>query len=148
MILYPEVHFASELNGIAHMLVVLLGHCVKPQRKMYALGSPCVVKGHRCLGRNQTRESGNVVVKRLGCVCFARPRTPPETAGIAGVIADTRDRPPEVITKMFRFLYKPASGWTDRFGVAWPLGEPDAVRLSGHHCLRDMKTGNFGFILN
>eukprot|EP00884_Botryococcus_braunii_P004348 jgi/Botrbrau1/13914/Bobra.136_2s0007.1 len=107
------------------MLVVLLGHCVKPQRKMHALSSPCVVKGHMCLGRTQTRESGNVGVKRRGCVCFAKPRTPPENAGTAGVISDTRDRPSEIITKLFRFLYKPASGWTDRFGVAWPLGDPD-----------------------
>lgn len=55
----------------------------------------------------------------------ARPQ--PE-AGPEAVVADDRDRPPQFITDLFRFLYKPASGWTDRFGFAWPLGDLDEVR--------------------
>jgi hypothetical protein len=96
--------------------------------QMHVLGSLCVVRGQRPSTPTQGRKVGKVGGKGLGCVCFAHPRTPPESTGPAGVIADTQDRPPEFITRLFRFLYKPGSGWTDRFGFAWPLGEVDAVR--------------------
>lgn len=62
--------------------------------------------------------------KRPTIVVNARQQ--PEV-GPEAVVVDERDRPPQFITDLFRFLYKPASGWTDRFGFAWPLGELDDV---------------------
>jgi hypothetical protein len=67
----------------------------------------------------------------------AMPKGPPEGNGPDAVAADVRDRPPPLITKFWRFLFKPDDGWTDRFGFAWPLGELDGVgpyNLCFHSC--------------